>query len=214
MTTHVFTIPPESPERNCSGPVVAIEYCHVSAYNAKFFTFSLLPRDREGFTFENKYRIRYKISESSCADISSNLMQKVCCNKYDQNFGRYKLLSEANVTFGVFKVETFELLTFSNSTCEYKYPQLQGMLDGATNSFTDMELGEVDDQSLLLLRFFIESPFTTASSNPANVGGVVGGVIFGLLLVVSVIIAVLCLAVMRAKHQATQELEGKNNSSE
>ena len=221
MTAYIFTIPPESPERNCSGPVVAIEYCHVVA-SSKIrnrrpsidFTFFLLSRDREVFTIENEYQIEYRITKSSCADIGSNPPQKVCCNKHDQNFGSDRLLSEANVTFGVVQVRNFELLMFSNS---YKYPQLQGipgsfMGMNDRTSFTSMEVNEVDDQSLLLLRFFIESPPT--ASNPANVGGVVGGVISGLLLVVGVIIAVLCLVVMRAKHQATQELEGKNNSSE
>ena len=159
MTTYIFTIPPESPERNCSGPVVVIEYCHVSNIYSwrrqNIFTLFLLSRDGEVFTIESEYEIGI-ISDSSCMDRSPNSPRKVCCNK--QNLINDMLLSEANVIFGV-QVGAFELLTFSSSTFEYKYPQLLGSFRriNARTSFTRMEVDEVDDQSLLLLRFYIES---------------------------------------------------------
>lgn len=160
--TYIFTIPPKSPQRNCSGPVVAIEYCHISRKttgNARVFTIFILSFDGITFTIESESLVRYRLSGRACSSINSDPSVSVCCNRQNLND---MMLPGANITFGI--VQTgFELLTFSSSTTEYDFPQLQGMLGNfrgtrERTNFTLMELDDkVDDQSLLLLRFFINS---------------------------------------------------------
>ena len=51
---YFFTIPPESAERNCSGTVVAIQYCyrvHQNLINSAQDVFSFHSVTRDGFVF-------------------------------------------------------------------------------------------------------------------------------------------------------------------
>ncbi len=159
--TYIFTI---SPESNCTGNVVAIQYCHranstlVDNRNRDIFTFLLLSDDGTRFEVEDEFLLQYSIAASVCAD-TADPSWKVCCNR--DILGIQEIFLSSSFTFGVAIRNNVELLTFSNSSTEYRISQLQGMLGnfrGRHNrtNFTHQELKEVNDESLPLVRFFIE----------------------------------------------------------
>jgi hypothetical protein len=160
LVTYVFTIP----SGHCSGPVVDIEYCHISnvaSGNRRIFNFFTLSVEDDVFSIDNRTLVGYRILDTSCVAIASSPSQSVCCNK--QRFSSDIFQRPQAITFGLLQLG-FELLTFSDSTFKYNIRHFQGTLgsfrgrNDRTN-FPLMELNEVNDQSLPLLRFFISDQF-------------------------------------------------------
>ncbi len=73
--THIFTIPPESASRNCSGSLVSIQYCYrardrnINVEQTIFILSSLVSRNEHGlFEVKNITTIRNTPRNSTCTD--------------------------------------------------------------------------------------------------------------------------------------------------
>ena len=159
--TYIFTIPPESAERNCSGTVVAIQYCYwVHKDNIgsihDVFSFHSVTRDGFAFAVTDSFTVRTtQHQESDCRKIMGK--DYLCCDTTTLGADNQLSISTDNYTFGVtivndqvkpyalnlakFEVEHFQLALGANG-------QLQAGME------FDAEQAAVIG-GLLLMRLFI-----------------------------------------------------------
>lgn len=153
--TYIFTIPPVSAQRNCSGTVIAIDYCYRVGNEdlglaRNIFNFLLLTQDRHQFIIDMRRRIRSTPSNSTC---SATL--QICCDREVLNIRRRFQIPPSDFTYGIL-VRSSQLLAFTESATQYNFEQFQVTLgnSGRPNStFTVTEMDRFTNQSLLLLRF-------------------------------------------------------------
>lgn len=151
--TYIFTIPSMSAQRNCSGTVVAIQYCYqhsnaVMGSGRNAFHFLILTRNESQFTVKQNFVITASLN-NTC-----RMKHIICCDRMALNVSDQFQIYSTVFTFGVV-VGNISLLAFANSATEYNIEQIQveiGTLIG--NSF-NLQGANVTGQSLLLLRFFI-----------------------------------------------------------
>ena len=104
-TTYFFIIPPESAERNCSGTVVAIQYCyrvHRNRINSAqdVFSFHSVTRDGFVFTVNSSFTVRTTPhQESECTNIMG--MHYFCCDTTTLSADNQLSISSESYTFGV-----------------------------------------------------------------------------------------------------------------
>ena len=231
--TYIFTIPSESPLRNCSGTVVSLQYCYKTINNnsrsRNAFNFLSLSQDGTQFTVKSRVAIR----RSRC-----NLL--ICCSAiFLQQKDRFIITSKKFV-FGVVINNNVKPLAFAPSTItEYYIEQyrvrnighLRNLRKGDTFSANPLA-----NHSLLLLRFFIDyngnsTPVCQATSqedlttsgnstpcqnkvdseentNSALIGGVIGG--FAAVLALIAIIA--CGMIMMIKYQMKRQPERREGT--
>ncbi len=84
--THIFTIPPESVSRNCSGSLVSIQYCYrarnrdINVEQTIFILSSLISLNQQGlFEVKNITTIRNTPQNSICTDPPGDIEQ-ICCD--------------------------------------------------------------------------------------------------------------------------------------
>ncbi len=84
--THIFTIPPESASRNCSGSLVSIQYCYrardqdINVEQTIFDLTSLISLNQCGlFEVKNITTISSTPRNSICTDVSGKI-QQICCD--------------------------------------------------------------------------------------------------------------------------------------
>ncbi len=84
--THIFTIPPESASRNCSGSLVSIQYCYrardadINVEQTIFILSSLISLNQHGlFEVINTTIVRNTPRNSICTDPPGNIEQ-ICCD--------------------------------------------------------------------------------------------------------------------------------------
>ena len=155
--TYFFTIPPESAERNCSGTVVAIQYCywvHKNRINSTqdVFSFHSVTRDGFVFTVNNSFTERTTPLESKCTEISGK--HYFCCDT--ATLSELSISSES-YTFGVTIVDNeVTPYAFENNT-EFVVEQFQGSFNTMLQPGTSYNLEEESEESdgLLLMRFLI-----------------------------------------------------------
>ena len=103
--TYIFTIPPESAERNCSGTVVAIQYCYRVHQNfidstQDVFLFHSVTRDGFVFTVTSSFTVRTTPhQESECTQISGNFY--LCCDTTTLSADNQLSISPESYTFCV-----------------------------------------------------------------------------------------------------------------
>ena len=102
--TYFFTIPPESAERNCSGTVVAIQYCyrvHQNLINSAedVFSFHSVTRDGLVFTVTSSFTVTTTPLESICTQVSGN--HYLCCDTTTLSADNQLSISSESYTFGV-----------------------------------------------------------------------------------------------------------------
>jgi hypothetical protein len=164
-TAFIFSIPPKSSNRNCSGNVTALEYCYQTrrGLNESFSIFALLSLSKNGsqFTINNRFVIRTTTGGNVCTNIPTNdpeVVERICC---DRNFEpSFQLMSSAH-WFGVVPLRNNNNrpLAFNNSINEYRVEQYQvghvnrpgPVVNETFSSVNDLRT----DQSFILLRFYI-----------------------------------------------------------
>ena len=121
---YIYTIPPESAQRNCSGTVTAVEFCYRvrtmdevrPGETKEVFYFLSLTQDssiQKRFTVNRRISINSTASNSICATVSPD--NRVCCeNKHLE----YQVPS-STFTFSIVARKDFRLLISTNTTTEY-----------------------------------------------------------------------------------------------
>ena len=161
-TTYIFTIPPESLERNCSGDVVAIQYCYEArdrdiGMNSSVFNLLHLNRNGLDFRVDSSFAIYTTPQEEFCSDPPGPGMDAVCCDT--ATLDRFQIPS-TSFTFAVMVINNdVRPLAFAESANDFRHNQLQAFLgiSALSPEFT-FSLGQsevVTDESLLLLRFLV-----------------------------------------------------------
>ena len=168
-TTYIFTIPPESPLRNCSGTVVSLQYCYQARSSdigprktRSVFNLLFLTQNSMNFTVDRKTTIQARPRGSKCTEPDRGIVQ-ICCEITSLTglsiYNRFHIPS-SNFAFGVtIGNENVRPLTFT-STTEYHVQQYKAAL-GANkpslrSTFTLTNNTRVND-GFLLFRFFIGS---------------------------------------------------------
>lgn len=159
--TYIFTIPAESAERNCTGRVVGIQYCYQAGSldidnNKNIFNLLHLNRNGFDFTVNSSFTEQTTPRESFCTN-PSGMIQRVCCDTATLGMMDQFQLSSTSYTFAVMLINNnVRPLAFAASSTNYRYEQLQASLGiSVPMSFTLAQSSEVNDESLLLLRFIL-----------------------------------------------------------
>lgn len=167
-TTLIFTLPPESPERNCSGTVQMVEFCYqVGRDNlgnsVDVLNLLLLTRDGLQFTIGGIIPIRSTPQDNVlCRRVPGSRRNFfTCCDAMTLPSNEQFQLPSSSYTIGAYLLlDEVQLLTFAAaSNLEYQYPQLQIMSNNSIQlttgfSFTLEESNE-RTQPLPLLRFTV-----------------------------------------------------------
>ena len=154
--TYFFTIPPESAERNCSGTVVAIQYCYQVHKNRidsaqDVYLFHSVTRDGFVFTVTSSFTVRTTPHlESECTQVSRN--HYLCCDTTTLSADNQLSISLESYTFGVTIINKITTYAFTNDT-EFVVEQFQGSLSTTIPAGTGYPLAEsVEVSGLLLMR--------------------------------------------------------------
>ena len=159
--TYFFTIPPESAERNCSGTVVAIQYCyqvHQDFINSAedVFSFHSVTRDGFVFTVNSSFTVRTNPHlESECTQVSK--IRYLCCDTTTLSADNQLSISPESYTFGVTIVNKDATPYAFRDDTEFVVEQFQGSLGTtlpAGTSYSLLQSLSVND-GLLLTRFLI-----------------------------------------------------------
>ena len=177
--TYIFTIPAESAERNCTGNIVAIQYCYETrnreiGSSNEINVFNFLHMNRSGFVFTVTGSFTEQTSpQDSFCTASTGGVQQICCDTATLDMMDQFQLPTTSYTFAVMAINNnARPLAFAGSATEYRHEQLQASLGSSAlppgNIFTLAQSSVVTDQSLLLLRFNIGN---TYRANPAILPG-------------------------------------------
>ena len=159
--TYFFTIPPESAERNCSGTVVAMQYCYqirqiLLNSIQDVFSFRLVTRDEFEFTVTSSFTVRTTPhQENECTQVSSS-NRYLCCDTTTLSDNQLSISPE-RYTFGVTIINAAEVTPFAfRDDTEFVVEQFQAAL-GLTLQNTPYTFGlsTMVTRGLLLMRFLI-----------------------------------------------------------
>ena len=158
--TYILTIPPPSPaERDCSGRVVAIEYCYVAnpimvQFERTVFLFDFLVLNRESrlsFRVVEEITVQSTPSRTICQERST--FDLVCCDvttiRNEELF-----VSQANFTFGITVLFLANLIAFPDTAMEYNADYILTNPIFSSN-FQVTESNFVSARSLPLVRLFV-----------------------------------------------------------
>ena len=156
---YIFTIPPESSLRNCSGTVVSLQYCYQArnrdiGISRTVFIFLSLTQNGMHFTVNRRIFIRTTPANTICTN-SSGSIEQICCDTTTLNANNRLELSSSNFSFGV--VITYgnvRPLAFTTSSTKYHVKQYRTSLGNSETMFTLSSNEKVND-SFLLFRFVI-----------------------------------------------------------
>ena len=160
--TYVFTIPAESAERNCSGNVLAIQYCYEARSNdynddIKILDILLLVRDDFHFTVNSSFPVEASPNSAICVDPDDKDIDRVCCDTLTLDPNIQSLtIPPSSFTIGYTVVDNnVRPLQFVDTITAY---QADRFVTGGTPSAGDTFMLESDDREvgpILLLRFLI-----------------------------------------------------------
>ena len=153
--TYIYNLPPESAdhEDECSGTVVAMQYCYhrIRRNKSNVFRFLYLAKCELEFKIMKIFRLIY--DETNCT-------MGVCCHK--MSLGRqakFDLTSLSNFTFGI-EIRRAALIAFGDITTEHNIEHFQAQLNDATlkrgRSFSLTESNGRSNVTPLLFRMFID----------------------------------------------------------
>lgn len=163
-TTYVFTIPPESTERNCSGTVMAIQFCYQArardiGRTRNVFDFIILTRNGQELTVTERRKVKVVPSDTTCTNPPGSI-ERVCCTM--QKFTEQFELPSSNFTFGVVnRMNRVRMLTFVDIVTEFDVERFHIRQHGNAGPIPGDVLSPGSkfvrhlDRSLLLLRFLI-----------------------------------------------------------
>ena len=155
--TYFFTIPPESAERNCSGTVVAIQYCYRVHKNRicsaqDVFLFHSVTRDGFVFTVNSSFTVRTTPhQESECTRIEMHYY--LCCDTTTLSADNQLSFSPDSYTFGVtIPIDEFDYVMYAfNANGEFMAEQVKSSL-GTIPAGRSYILMESVSGGLLLMR--------------------------------------------------------------
>ena len=160
--TYIFTLPPLSAERNCSGTVLSLQYCFQArardiGNTLSVFDWLSLTRDGNQFTVNARFAApQVTPEEGMCANPPGGV-QRVCCTTVSLASGRFQVPASA-FTFGVVITNSnVRPLTFVDGVTEYDVESFIERPAGNPGPMPgDMFVGSSrTDHSLLLLRYFL-----------------------------------------------------------
>lgn len=160
--TYIFTIPSVSEsQRNCSGKVVALEYCYEARYTdighqKKLFYFLSLTKSSQYFRVGHKFPVEVMPTESSCTpDIPDHPVIHICCERHALRSPNGIFIPSSAYSFGIVDAD-LKLLMFTSSETEFNFPQilLSFGIEGPSVGKI-FEIPQLSDGSLLLLKFLI-----------------------------------------------------------
>ena len=123
-----FTVPAESPSRNCSGDVVSIQYCYRAwnnDINQRRNPFILLDVARNGleFTITNRTFVQTNSTDSTCTPAPAGSF--ICCDTTSLTTRGFEAPS-SEYTFGIVDTSnTLNPLAFVDSVTEYRVEQFR-----------------------------------------------------------------------------------------
>ena len=161
---YIYTIPPESAQRDCSGTVTAVEYCYKAARGQLqqtkdvFYILSLTPsvnqrNNKTQFTVVNRrITITSTASSNICAVNQDRQSEFVCCENKSLEYE----IPSSNFTFGIVARNNFRLLISTNTTTEYidQTTFAKNTLTANTQEGNRFESDRLTNMPLLLLRFY------------------------------------------------------------
>ena len=123
--TYVFTIPAESSERNCTGNVVAIQYCYETRNGQIGFNeinvFNFLHMNRSGlfFTVTGSFTEQTSPQNKFCTNPMGMIL--ICCDTATLDMMDQFQLPTTSYTFAVMIINNdARPLAFAASTAEYR----------------------------------------------------------------------------------------------
>ena len=157
--TYIFTVPSESPLRNCSGTVVSLQYCYQARgsdirRNTSIFNFLSLVQDSMQFTVKSRVTIQTTPLDNICTDPPGSI-QQICCDSTSLS-DQFQVPS-SSFAFGVEITNgNVRPLAFKNSISEYRIEQYRvwQLRTNPGSKFTFLSSEQVNGGSLLF-RFFI-----------------------------------------------------------
>ncbi len=162
--TYVFTVPSVGTQRNCSGNVMALEYCYEAGnedvgMKRDLFYFLSLTRNTgaHDFRVDGKFLVEVTPMESSCTpDLPSGGVMRICCGQYTLEPPNRIAISSAPFSFGIV-IRDLKLLAVSFRETEFNFPQFQLSLgeSGPSVGGTFSVGSQLTGHSLLLQRFII-----------------------------------------------------------
>ena len=143
---YIYTIPPESAQRDCSGTVTAVEYCYRATrpdFQQTKYVFYILSltrsinqtNNRTQFTVNRRININSTASNNICASNSDRPWLFVCCENKSLEY--HLQIPSSTFTFGIVARKDFRLLISTNTTTEYIDQRLF-----SEDSFLDAETQE------------------------------------------------------------------------
>ena len=163
--TYIFTIPAESAERNCTGNVVAMQYCYetgngqIGSNEINVFNFLHMNRNGLAFTVTDSFTEQTSPQNSFCTTPTGRVLP-ICCDTVTLNVMDQFQLPTTSYTYALMIINNdARPLAFVPSATEYRHEQLQAHLGiSAPSPGNIITLGQntvITDESLLLLRFII-----------------------------------------------------------
>lgn len=159
INTFIYTLPPESAQqRNCTGPVTAIEYCYLATeldivFGSLIEIFDLHILTRVG---ESQFQIEQSISIQSIPTSGKCHLAPpfnvACCETTTLSGGDVFSLPPSEFVFGV-TVALTQLLIFADSAVEYNVQHLEVQSALLSGSFAVSVLDSLTSESLILMRF-------------------------------------------------------------
>ena len=158
---YVFTIPGMGANRNCSGGVVAFEYCYrtsrtIGSGQKTVFEFLLLTRNSQTFTLNSKFPVRDDPGMAACMNIDQpGSTDQVCCSVSDLNIPNQHEAPTAEYIIGIAVSNSAILpLAISNSQTAFNINRYETALSTVQvgGSFTASPL---PGRSIALLRFYL-----------------------------------------------------------
>ena len=154
---YIFTIPPKSDVRNCSGTLVSIKFCYEA--KRKYFgknieIFTLVSLNKNGFIFEVIHRIPITTTpmKSVCTEMD-NLSDYMCCDIKQLLMPQFQL-NISSFTYGIF-LQDYKLLQLISELRDHHYQQYQVPLRTLPTTFTSEQDDLKNEESLILLKFFL-----------------------------------------------------------
>ena len=160
--TYIFTTPPRSQARNCSGTVMAIQHCyHVDLTNGEIgrdqdiFEFLSASINQNIFTVDDRFMVRSASDASNCKAVGGRVGGRIpydCCSTFTLADSNRFQISNTNYTFGIrISNDNPSPYAFRATTVKFNVDQYQTSVNG--DSFS---LGSpLSGRSLFLMRFLI-----------------------------------------------------------
>ena len=160
--TRVFTIPSESPQRNCSGNVVSIQYCYQASdsdLGTRRIAFTFLTVELDGLraTVTGSFGIQTNPHSSICTNPPGNI-QQVCCDTVSLGPNNQFQIPASSFSFNVLTNGNLRPLTFADSAVDFRvvhYRSSFGVAILPGNVFVLSETQLQNESSIVLMRLFI-----------------------------------------------------------